>query len=263
MDAWGELNKQMLSPHRIRKLLGPLFLTAIALTTIAWGKKGDLADPSSVHTDLLREPDQATTTRPEFSFAYKGKSCLVRPVSTYDLYGLVVSHNNINSVADIYHDSTSVDTKDLCVIWGSNLETTEFHEVEFKSGPWTCYFSYPHGTNFGHNELGNNHLITDSSIMRKKIDEVRIGDQIHLRGLLVDYQMSDWRTFWRKSSTTRKDNGCEVVFVEELEILQAGTPGWYLAYRFGWLTLVLIPVAFLATMWFEAGDPEKSQLGRL
>jgi hypothetical protein len=36
-----------------------------------------------------------------------------------------------------------------------------------------------------------------------------------------------------------------------------------LAYRLGWLTLLLVPVAFLATVWVEAGDPEKSQLGHL
>lgn len=252
-----------MAPHRIRKLLIPIFFGALALILIARGEKGGAIDPGSILPELLQSPKQGTTSRDEFDFEYKGKACRVRPVATYDLHGLVVSHNNIDSFADIYHDSTSVDTKDLCVIWGTTLESTDFHQVKFKSGPWTCYFSYPPGTKFAHDKLGNNHLITDDAAIRDTIDQVRIGDQIHMKGLLVDYQMSDWQAFWRRSSTTRKDNDCEVVFVEDLEILQAGTPGWYLAYRLGWITLILIPIVFLATIWVEAGNPEKSQLGRL
>ena len=252
-----------MTPHRIRRLLAPLFLSALALTLIAWGRKGKDIDPATIDADLLRQPRQGPTSRAEFSFDYKGKACHVRPVASYDLFGLVVSHNNIHSIADIYHDSTSVDTKDLCVIWGSNLEDADFHQVDFKSGPWTCYFSYPNGIRFAHHELGNNHLITEDDSIRRTIDKVRIGDQIHLQGLLVDYQMNDWESFWRKTSTTRKDSDCEVVFVEELEILRSATPGWYLAYRLGWISLLVIPLAYLGTIWWEAGDPQKSQLGRL
>ena len=252
-----------MTPHRIRRLLAPLFLSALALTLIAWGRKGRDIDPVLIDPDLLRQPRQEPTSQVEFSFDYKGKACQVRPVAEYDLYGLVVSHNDIHSIADIYHDSTSVDTKDLCVIWGSNLESTDFHRVDFKSGPWTCYFSYPKGVRFAHQELGNNHLITDDASIRRTIDRVRIGDQIHLEGLLVDYQMSDWESFWRKTSTTRKDSDCEVVFVKKLEILRSGTPGWYLAYRLGWVTLLVVPLLYLSTIWMEAGDPQKSQLGRL
>ena len=252
-----------MTPHRIRRLLIPGFFGALALTLLAWTQKGAPPDRAAIEPELLDPPAQTETSRPEFSFEYKGKACRVKPVATYDLFGLVVSHNNIDSIADIYHDSTSVDTKDLCVIWGSNLESTEYHKVEFKSGPWTCYFSYPDGTKFSHDELGNNHLITDDPSIRRMIDRVRIGDQIRMSGLLVDYQMSDWETFWRRSSTTRKDNDCEVVFVERLEVLNAGNPGWYLTYRMGWIALILIPVVFLATVWIEAGSPESSQLGRL
>lgn len=252
-----------MSPHRIRRLLIPIFFAALALTLVAWGRKGEAIEPSHIDPELLQEPRQAVTQRSEFSFRYKGKLCRVRPVATYDLHGLVVSHNNIRSIADIYHDSTSVDTKDLCVIWGSNLEGTDFQQVQFKSGPWTCYFSYPPDVRFVHRELGNNHLITDDEAIRKVIDRVRVGDQIHIQGLLVDYQMSDWESFWRRTSTNRKDSDCEVVFVEELEILRAGTPGWYLAYRLGWIVLLSIPLIFVATVWVEAGNPEKSRLGHL
>ena len=116
-----------------------------AVTAISWYFKGSLAEPSDIDSALLQPPLQEPLEAEPFSFVYKGKECLVEPVATYELWGLVVSHNNIHSVADIYHDSTSVDTKDLCVVWGDNLDSDDYRRVDFKSGPWTCYFRYPQG----------------------------------------------------------------------------------------------------------------------
>lgn len=250
-------------PHRLRRLVGPLWLVALTVTVISWFFKGDLVGPENVDPALLQVPRQEIVDRDPFSFDYKGKQCRVEPVATYELWGLVVSHNNIHSVADIYHDSTSVDTKDLCVIWGANLETSDYQQVGFKSGPWTCYFKYPSGVRFHHNGLGNNHLISDNPVIRRTLDRVRVGDQIRLKGLLVDYQMDDWQGFWRRTSKRRDDNDCEVVYLEEAEVLHRGTPGWYTFYRLGWITLLLLPVAYLVLMWIEAGQEDTSTLGRL
>jgi hypothetical protein len=175
----------------------------------------------------------------------------------------VVSHNNIHSMADIYHDSTSVDTKDLCVIWGANLETPDYRRVDYKSGPWTCYFSYPEGVRFRHQAIGNNHLITDNPAIRERLSQIRVGDQVRMAGLLVDYQMEDWRKFWRRSSLRRDDTGCEVIFLEELQVLRRGTPAWYATYRAGWIALLGLPILYLGLVWIEAGQPGSGQLGRL
>ena len=244
-------------------MIGPIFLVTLVVTAMSWFLKGRLVGPEEIEPALLQIPKQQVTDREPFSFEYKDKQCLVEPVKTYELWGLVVSHNNIHSIADIYHDSTSVDTKDLCVIWGANLQGSAYHQVDFKSGPWTCYFSYPHGVEFRHNALGNNHLITDDPAVRRAIDRVRVGDQIHLQGLLVNYQMDDWEGFWRRTSTRYDDNDCEVLFLEEVEVLRRGTPGWYAAYRIGWITLLLLPVAYLTLMWIEAGKQDTTTLGRI
>lgn len=245
----------------LQRLLKPTFFAALVLLAVSWFFKGGFVEPADVRSDLMAEPRQVSSSRERFSFDYKGRSCLVRPVAEYELWGLVVSHNNIESIADIYHDSTSVDTKDLCVIWGNNLSSTDFHEVDYKSGPFTCYFSYPRGVRFDPDRLANNHLITDSSRVRDQIANVRVGDQVRLKGLLVDYQMDDWGKFWRKTSKVRTDTGCEVVFVEEVEVLQKGTPGWYLAFRIAWITLLTIPLAFLWTVWRAAHRPPAERFG--
>ena len=166
-------------------------------------------------------------------------------------------------MADLVHDSTSVDTKDLCTIWGPNLESNDFQRVSYKSGQFTCYFSYSSDIEFDPSALGNSHLITDSQAIRHRLATVRVGDQVRLKGLLVDYQMEDWDSFWRKTSTTRTDTDCEVVFVEEVEVLRRGTPGWYSAFALGKWILLLIPALYLLVFWIEARNPATSRVGEL
>ena len=103
----------------------PLLVLAVA----GW-RKGTLVPPPEILPELLQEPAQGATDRAPFSFDYKGKQCRVRPVASYELWGLVVSHNDIKSVADIYHDTSSVDTKDLCVLWGESLRHGDFIACE-------------------------------------------------------------------------------------------------------------------------------------
>jgi hypothetical protein len=66
----------------------------------------------------------------------------------------------------------------------------------------------------------NMHLIPADSAIESKLDQVRIGQVVHLRGYLVRVEASDgWR--WM-SSLTREDTGagaCELVWVEELNSL--------------------------------------------
>ncbi len=247
----------------IRKLLKPLFIASLTLVVFSWSLKGRFVDHSEIDPALLSEPLQTETERDPFTFEYKKQKVSVRPVARYEQWGLVVSHNNIHSMADLVHDSSSVDTKDLCVIWGPNLESNDFRRVRYKSGQFTCYYRYRSGTRFHHRALGNNHLITDSQAIRDQIAAVRVGDQVRLEGLLVDYQMDDWQSFWRRTSTRRDDTDCEVVFVEELEVLRRATPFWYSGYSLGKWLLILIPASYLLVFWLEARNPQTSRVGEL
>ncbi len=251
---------------RIRRWVGRGLWLALPLVLLGWWGKGSLPTPPEVLPELLAEPRQTESGQAEFSFVYRGNTCRVRPVASYELSGVVVSHNDVESIADIYHDSTSVDTKDLCVVWGENLTRDDYRRVSYRSGSFTCWFQYPAGVRFVHRGLGNNHLITDRPALRETIARVRIGDQIRLAGMLVDYQMDDWEDFWRRTSTTRDDGGggaCEVVFVEDLEILRRATPVAYAAWRWGLRFLVAVPLLWLALFWLEVHTEGTAEIGKL
>jgi hypothetical protein len=241
-----------------RRTVAHGFLAALLLLAASWYAKGRPIAPERIDPALRRDPVQRATSRPPFTFEYAGRACRVRPVAEYELRGLVLSHNDVESFADIYHDASSVDTKDLCVLWGSSLETADFHQVDVSSGPFTCYFRYPSGIRFDPEELANNHLITADPAIRERLAGLHVGDQVAIAGLLVDYQMDDWGTFWRETSTVRDDDDCEVVFVERLEVLRSGAPGWNRAYRASWTLLGALPVVYVVVLWIEAGPPRRA-----
>jgi hypothetical protein len=216
-------------------LLRLLLLTSIAAAIFSYfadSRSETLPQPSELLPQLFQEPLQSEATQQEFRTSYQEQLYTISPVASYELWGLVVTHNNILALDDIYHDETSIDIKDICVIWGENLQSDEYLRWNFWSEPWTCFFQAETKAShqkFEETALGNNHLLATDPLVQKTIRQARIGDQIHLRGQLVDYQNAQQPGFWRRSSTTRDDeaNGaCEVVLVQEFNILQAANQTW-------------------------------------
>jgi hypothetical protein len=221
--------------HWIKKALRFLFFSCLACLAFYWyaGHKSlDLPPPSELDSQVFNEPIQKNTSKEEYEINYRDNIYTIEPVAEYELWGLLVSHNNILAFDDIYHDESSVDIKDICVIWGDNLKTSNYQKWKFWSEPWSCHYRYEtteEARSFHGTALGNNHLLAQSTAVQQAIQKARIGDQIHLVGNLINYQKKNDGDHWRRSSTTREDDGngaCEVVMVEEFEILKAANKDW-------------------------------------
>lgn len=199
------------------------FASLISLTITFWAAK-QLPAVDAIVEDMLNDPVQKPTRSQPFDFDYRGEKYLVEPVADYELWGVVVTHNNITGMTDITHTEDSVDIKDICVVWGNNIKSNDYREVSYSSGDFTCFFSYQRRMKFYHDELSNNHLLSDNEQVRKVIRDVELGDQVHLKGMLVNYARASRPNWKRNSSTTRQDTGkraCEVVYVDEFEILKS------------------------------------------
>ena len=101
-------------------------------------------------------------------------------------------------------------------------------------------------TVFDHNKISNNHLLSDNASIREQIRNAKIGDQIHIKGMLVNYSPRSNPKWRRVSSTIRTDTGngaCEVLFVNEFNILASKNGGWYLLATISkWLFFILLIV---------------------
>ena len=232
-------------------------LLGIVLFIVAWWQKSTLPDASVMLPEMQNEPLQTAMQKAPFVFAYRGASYQVVPVARYEIWGLVVSHNNISGWTDIMHDENSVDLKDICIIWGSNLQTNDFRKVSYSSGDFVCYFRYPYGVSFAHDKLSNNHLLSDNPAVREVIRNVKVGDQIHMRGMLVNYSPVAQPGWWRNTSTTRKDTGngaCEVVFVKDFQVLRSSNALWYNLYTTSaWLILLTLILKLVSYYFLPAG----------
>ncbi|CAA6678417.1 MULTISPECIES: hypothetical protein [unclassified Lentimonas] len=238
----------------VQKLLTRLCYLLIVALVFSYTRKDQLPDYTSIDQRLLQAPLQQSIAASPFNIDFKGRSYQVRPRASYELHGLIVSHNNPQGIGDIYHDSTSIDTKDLCVIWGLNVRSNAFNKVRYWSNAWTCYCQWnENGLRFSPSLLSNNHLITDNDAIRRKISNVGIGDQIKIKGMLVDYQEIGSQGGWRNSSLTRSDSGngaCEVVFVKELKVLRSTNRIWRKGFQVALILLAATLCIKFTLFWF-------------
>jgi hypothetical protein len=242
-------------PEALVKPARLVLAAAAAAFVLSFFMKDRLPGRDEILPDLLQDPVQTKDDVPDpFDVTRKGVTYMVTPLFRYELWGMVVSDHNANSFVDISHEAWKdyINVKDVCVLWGKNVETGVYRRMKFRNRDFTCYYTYPDqetGRVFTENCLSNNHLLPADSVVARAVMRVRKGDQIHFKGWLVSYGIKD-SPYRRMSSTTRRDRGngaCETVFVTDLEILREANPGWRGVYRLslGLAALSLAALIFL------------------
>ena len=245
----------------IRQSLNAFLLACIISYFAGRYMSSSLPADSELIENIDLAPIQDSTYEKPFRFDYMGHSYNVDPQASYDINGLIVSHNNIHAWWDFDHDKTSVDIKDLCLIWGPNAKVKIFSNMSFFNETTSCHYQqkkYIDGFEFDNTALSNNHLLSEDPLVRKTIQDMRIGDQVHLTGYLVNYSDTRYPDFTRRSSLTRMDTAggaCEVMLVTQAEILKKGPRLWHNLYDFGnnflLFAIILKVVYFCLYAWLE------------
>ena len=143
------------SQHRFRSsgpslpwslLLRLALVVSIGLLSISYLLKNNLPDAEDILDELLQNPTQTPVDMPPFQIEAGEMVYTIRPLYAYELYGLVVSHHNCGTWWDIYHHDQwkdFINVKDLCVLWGKNVETEVYKDMRFTSDSWTCTYYWP------------------------------------------------------------------------------------------------------------------------
>lgn len=240
------------------------FITTLVLFAFSWFYKDRWPAEGEIVEDILRDPVQAETSKMPFSIEHKNKNYVITPKFDYELWGLVVSCHEASNPFDYYHKEWGDDlnAKDICVVWGENVESGIFRDVKFSSGSWTCYYSCKNRdwreilTKFRNDQLSNNHLLAASAILSNQLRRVRRGDQVYLKGYLAEYSHSNG-TFHRGTSTCRTDSGngaCETIFVTDFKMLRQANPLWRGIYP--WSSIfIIVSLVF----WFMSSLKSKQE----
>jgi hypothetical protein len=237
--------------RRLAKVILPIAALAFA---VSFFMRNRLPDKGLILEPLLQDPVQTKDDVPEpFEVTRKNVTYTVTPLFSYELWGMIVSYHDSASFIDLSHKlwNDYINVKDVCVIWGKNVETGVYERMTFRNRDFTCFYRYPDretGELFTENCLSNNHLLPADPFVDAAVHKARRGDQVRFKGWLVSYGQKG-APYARGSSTVRNDRGngaCEVVYVTEFEILREANSAWRMLHK---LSLVFM-VLSLAALFF-------------
>jgi hypothetical protein len=239
------------------QLIKMLLFAGLVLLLTSIIRKDRLPGAEEIDISLYSDPIQRQTSLGVFSKEVNDNTYLIQPLYSYELSGLVVSYHASDVWWDIYHHGSwqdFINIKDLCVVWGRNLQTEAYLDMTYDSDNWTCFYMASNqggADRFRSDQLSNNHLLSDDEEIRELIMGAGIGDQVRLKGQLVNY-VNPANNFSRGSSVTRNDTGngaCETIYVENFEVIKKNNPGWRAAYLAGKIiiaaSIVLLGLNFL------------------
>ncbi len=234
-----------------------LLLLGLILFGASYFQKDKLPGKETILDDLYMEPAQTPVSAEPFDVEQNGISYHITPLYDYELHGMIVSYHHSLSLGDIYHKKWKdyLNLKDICVVWGENIETEVYKSMTFKNASWTCYYRYPDretGKKFCGSCLSNNHLLSGDGEINKEIMDAETGDQIYVNGYLSNYSHDGG--FRRGTSTTRNDSGgraCETIYVEDFRILKKANKGWRAIYFFSKIMIGLSLLAYIVFIFRE------------
>ncbi|WP_434777294.1 hypothetical protein [Neisseria sp. Ec49-e6-T10] len=218
---------------------------------------------SSLSFSLNIEPKQTETVQNGFYISPNRRTYYIQPVYEYELYGLVVSKYNTRRAIAASFDA-DFNVTDLCVVWGQNALDGIYKDIKFSNTDSTCepyfrtreaYNAYLKGEKgaFKPTQFSNNHLLAPTSGLARKFRNIKVGDQVYIKGYLVNYGPSP-QNIIRKTSTTRTDRGRgseESIYVTEFDILHHTY--WYYLFWFSLICLVIF-----SSLWYYT-DTHKEQ----
>lgn len=230
------------------KLSHLVIVLSLILLLVSFWNRNDLPGSIDYVPDILNEPLQTPTRERSFDVRFNGIDYRVEPEYEYDITAMVVSFRHHDEDYSRMHRLAQdhLNMLDVCVVWGDNTRA-RLHDIDFWNGLFTCNISTRDRVawaSFDMDQLSNNHLLSDNPRIREQVQQIRIGDQIRVRGFLASYTSPRGR---RGTSTTRTDTGdgaCETLYIESFQILRPATSYWRWS-MYGSLALLI-----LSLIWY-------------
>ncbi len=215
--------------HILQRLNKYLFLPLFLLFIFSFFIRNNLRNVNKVVPELLNQPMQhALDNRGPIEFSKNNYEYHLQPLYGYEINGLIVGKMDYKLFSIYKYDS--IFPVDLCLIWGSNVANKVYKDkrIRFSQDCRWCWVEWNGKVDFSLNEMSNNHLLINDKALERKINNLLRGDQIRIKGKLVNVEAkaagkdSPGGIRWH-TSTSRADTGsgsCEVIYVEEIEILK-------------------------------------------
>ena len=225
------------------KLNNALIAVSFVWLLVSFWNRNELPRNIDYVPEIAQEPAQTTTRERPFTVNFNDVEYLIEPEFEYDITGMIVSFRHHDENYSRMHRLANdhLNMLDVCVVWGDNTRGAMLHKIDFWNGLFTCNAwtrDRVAWDSFDMNQLSNNHLLSADDYVRNRVRDVRIGDQIRVRGYLASYTSPAGK---RGTSTTRTDTGdgaCETLYIERFEIVRQAISHWRIS-MYGSLMLLL------------------------
>ncbi len=139
------------------------------------------------------------------------------PLASYIVKARVLATKRYRS------DPTSdIAPRDLLLGWGPMSDSAVVNTIAFRQNNRFGFWTFGSGCPLPESEISrhaaNTHLIPANESVRRRIDSLKVGSLVRLRGQLVEARHADGGSPW-KSSLSRTDCGdgaCEIIYVESV-----------------------------------------------
>ena len=220
-----------------------LIVVSFVWLLVSFWNRNDLPGNIDYVAGIANEPEQTATRKSPFDVSYEDSKYRVAPEFAYDITGMIVSYRHHDDNSRMHRlAGDHLNMLDVCVVWGGNTEGAQLSKLKFWNGIFTCNVHTRDQVawdSFDMNQLSNNHLISDDEFIRDQVRDIKIGDQIRVRGYLASYESPGGGT--RGTSTTRTDTGdgaCETIYIEQFRILRPATSFWRISMYTSLFTLL-------------------------
>ncbi|MDD5492062.1 MAG: hypothetical protein PHV60_05205 [bacterium] len=234
-----------------------LFIILLLTYGITFFTRNDYRGITEIVPAALQAPLQKPTTDTKpVTFVKDGYNYELTPLFDYTVNALLVHKLNYKRFS--IYKYASVFPMDVSLVWGSNLATKVYQSRKLRfwqDGRFT-YWQYETGLEVNPSEIANEHLIINDPTIERKMNSLNVGDQVKIKGKLVDVvakntgqadidkpSLYKWQT-----STVRTDTGpgaCEIIYVEDIEILKKGNPVSSGLFSLSFFGLVLLVIWFV------------------
>ncbi len=259
-----DYTEKKLKKQKYKKIERFFFWSLLLFLIFSFFARNNFKSVKNPSEELFFEPVKTELSDHEpIEISKDGFRFTLTPLYDYKMSALVVNRLNYNWFSLTRSDN--VFPMDLCVTWGENIKNGSYRDksVSFRQDFRFCLGSWGRDSDFIWAEVSNNHLVIDDDRILKKAMSIVEGDQIRLKGKLVNVkienidgklgkyenQLSNWN-----SSVNIGDSGagaCEVIFVEELEIIKKANPIFFYGFQITSFILVIFIIWKIGIFFYE------------
>lgn len=160
--------------------------------------------------------------------SWKHKGFVIRPLARYEIIGRVLLKQRVSTGA-----SSRISSYDLALGFGPLSDPANYQHFHYSYSGRILYVEVPEnrqkivrGTPLldelyrkKYSYISNNHLICASAAISDKLDGLRQNQTVRLKGYLVEATDTAGQTATLTSSLSLTDQLCEVIWVEDVEVL--------------------------------------------